>query len=194
MKRKLYLAAINLMVLILAACQTTFPSIGVQTPTPATGTAVDFFKEDARRWLSISLPEGWTARLGDDGVRAPIVVTDNWERYQNKDLDKAALGIIVAPLDDKGAPEQILDIVVGRLGAMLSERQGEVTVSEQGDQKYAWAEYAAISPDDGTPLHYFLSVIAKGPRSAFVFTSTSPDQRESIRPKFQAIVQGITLH
>jgi hypothetical protein len=194
MKSKLSLAAISFMVLILATCQTTPPSTSLQKSTPAAGTTTEFFKEEAGRWLSIALPKGWVAKLGDDGPRAPIVITDDWERYQNKDLDKDALGIIVAPLTDKGSPEQILGTVVGRLGNMLAERQGEVTVTQQGNQKYAWADYTGVSLDDGTPLRYLLAVIATGSRSVFAFTSTPSEQVESVRPKFQEIVQDIMLH
>jgi hypothetical protein len=179
--------------LILAACQTSSSPIGTPLPSAATGDVIGFFKDDPARSLSIALPEGWVAKLGSEDARAPIVVTDDWDKYQNKALDKAASGIIVSPLTDTGTPEHILDTVAGRLGTILTERQGEVTVSQQGDQKIAWAEYAGTSVDDGTPVRYLLTAIARDQRSVFAFTSLPPEQVENFRPKFQEVVNGITL-
>src|SRR5512143_3423634 len=126
MKRKFDLIMIGLLLLSLAACQATPVPSSTPTPASASGIVAEFYKEEAGRWLSIALPEGWVARLGGDDARAPIVVTDNWEKYQNKDLDKEALGIIVPPLTDHGTPEQILHTVLDRLPTMLTERQGDV--------------------------------------------------------------------
>ncbi len=207
MKHRFCFAAISLLVLILAACQATPAPIGTPTPTKpavdaasgaatgdsATGGVIGFFKDDPQRSLAIALPKGWVAKLGSEDARAPIVVTDDWEKYQNKALATDALGIIVSPLTDSGAPEQILNTVAGRLGDMLTARQGETTTSQQGDQKIAWAEYTGKSVEDGSPVQYLLAVIAKGQRSVFAFTAVPPEKVEGVRPKFKEVVNGITL-
>lgn len=198
MKRSLCLAAISLMLLMLTACQAAPTPLGTSAPapaavSPAAGDIIGFFKDDPQRSLSIALPLGWVAKLGSEDARAPIVVTDDWEKYQNKALDREALGIIVTPLTDKGNPEQILETVAGRLGEMLVAQQGAITTSEQGEHKIAWVEYAGTSVEDGTPVQYLLAVVVKDQRSVFAFTSVLPEKVESVRPKFQEVVNGITL-
>jgi hypothetical protein len=42
-------------------------------------------------------------------------------------------------------------------------------------------------------VKYLLAVVARGQRSVFAFTSALPEQVESVRPEFQAVVNGITL-
>ncbi len=194
MTRNLYLLLIGLVVLELAACQSPPATPMAQTPRPATGTIAEFFKGEAGRWLSIALPAGWVAKSAGTDSTPTIVVTDNWEEYQNKDLDKEAVGIIVLPLKDKGTPTQVMDVAVGRLKTLLADRQGDVISEQRGDQQYTWAEYAGAALEGEAPSHYFLAVIATDQRSVLVFTSTSLDQQESIRPKYQAIVKAITLY
>ena len=193
MKNRFCFAAISLIVLVLAACQAAPTPIGTPAPAQPAGDVIGFFKDDPQRSLLIELPQGWVARLGGEDARAPIVVTDNWDKYQNKALGREALGIIVSPLTDKGSPEQILNTVAGRLGEMLTERQGEITTSAQGDHQIAWVEYAGTSVEDGSPVQYLLAVVVKDQRSVFAFTSVLPENVASVRSKFQQVVNGITL-
>jgi hypothetical protein len=194
MKRSLCLAAISLMLFMLAACQAAPTPISTSAPAPPAGAAaIGFFKDDPQRSLMIELPEGWVAKLGSEDARAPIVVTDDWEKYQNKALDREALGIIVSPLTDSGEPEQILETVAGRLGEMLTAQQGAITTSQQGEHKIAWVEYAGTSVEDGSPVQYLLAVVVKDQRSVFAFTSVLPEKVDTVRQKFQEVVNGITL-
>jgi hypothetical protein len=191
MMRNAYCLALGLGLLMLTACQSTPTPIGPLTPTAPSGEVIGFYQDDPQRSLAIALPQGWVAKLGGEDVRAPIVVTDDWDKYQSNAAD--AQGIIVTPLTDQGTPEQILGRVASRLGDLLTAPQGALTTSQQGDQTIAWSEYAGKSVDDGTPLIYLLAVVAQDQRSVFVFTSAPPEVVASVRPRFQEIVNGITL-
>src|SRR5512135_972360 len=107
MKSKLYRVVISFILLGLAACQSAPATPIAQTPTPAASTTAEFFKDEVGRWLSIEIPAGWVAELAGSDATPMIVVTDNWEKYQNKALDQEAIGIIVLPLSDKGTAAQV---------------------------------------------------------------------------------------
>ena len=68
-------------------------------------------------------------------------------------------------------------------------------MSASAQERLTGLRYGNISyrVDDGTPVQYLLAVISKGQRSVFAFTTVLPERVESVRPKFQGVVNGITL-
>lgn len=194
MKSKLYTVIAVIMTFGLVACQANSPVPTGGTLTPTSGTIAQVFKGEAGRWLSIALPEGWVAKLTGSDATPSIVVTNDWEGYQSKDMRPQAWGILVVPLADQGTAEQVLKVATDRLKGTLADRQGEIRLEQQEGQAYAWAEYAGAPVPGEAPAHYFLAVIATEQRSVFVFTNVPSDQQESVRPQYQTIVKAITLH
>lgn len=194
MKIKLYLVAAILILLGLVACQANPPVPTGEVPVPTSRTIAEVFKGEAGRWLSIVLPEGWVAKLTGSDMTPLIVVTNDWESYQSKETDNQAWGIIVLPVDDQGTAPQVLEVAADRLKGQLADRQGEVRLEQQGDQTYAWAEYAGVAIPNEAPRRYFLAVIATEQRSVLVFTNILSEQQTIVRPQYQTIVKSITLH
>ncbi len=185
MKNRLQQTLVVLILFSLVACQ---------TPATTDSTVTEFFKGEAGRSLSLTLPTGWVAKLGGTDITPLIIVTDNWEKYQNKDTNTETLGIIIVPLSDKGTAEQVLGVSVKRLKDVLIERKGQAVLETREGQAYASEEYVGQSLQDGAPLYYFLTVIATGTRSVLVFTSVTTSQQETMRLKYQKIVKAIRLH
>ncbi len=184
MKNNLYKTLVVLILFTLTACQAV--------PGP-TGPADEFFEGQAGRWISVRPPGGWIAKQGGTSAAPNIIVTDDWTDYVT--TGKKAIGIIVVPLTDKGSAEQVLQIAVERLGSVLVQPKGQVTLEEAFSQSYAWVEYDGKSAEQNdTPAYYFLAIIATAQRSVLVFSAVEMDQRDRVRPLYQSTLKGITLH
>jgi hypothetical protein len=186
MKNNFYKLLVTLIVFALTACQAA-------TPTPSQGPAVDFFKDQPDRWLSVTAPSGWTANLGGTKSVPSVIVTNDWKGYRT--TNTRAIGILITPLTDVGPAQGVLQLVVHRLGTMLTTPVGDVLLEEIAGQSYASVEYNGKSAEkENTPAHYFLTVIATGQRSVLVFSAVDVDQEKSTRPAYQTTVKAITLH
>jgi hypothetical protein len=183
MKNNFYKILVALVVFALTACQAATP----ETP------AVEFFKDQPERALSVRPPKGWEAKPGGTGASPSVIVTDDWKGYSS--TNTRAVGIVIVPLTDKGTSEQVLQIALGRLKTMLTTQIGKVTLEEVADQSYASVEYQGRSAEkENTPAYYFLAIITKGQRSVLVFAAVDVDQEARVRPAYQSTLKAITLH
>lgn len=186
MKNNLYKMLAVLIVFALTACQPA-------TPTPTPGPAVDFFKDEPGRWLTVNPPAGWVAKPGGTKTSPSVIVTDDWEGYRTTNV--RAIGIIIVPLTDQGSAERVLQIAVERLGNVLTAPTGTVVLEQIDGQSYASVEYQGKSAEkDNEPAHYFLSVISTDQRNVLVFAAVDIDQQAHTRPAYQKTVKAITLH
>lgn len=183
MKNNLYKILAALIVFALTACQAT----------PTKSPAVEFFKEQPERWITVRPPAGWVAKQAGTSTSPSVVVTDDWEGYQKTNSN--AVGIIILPLSDKGSAEDVLRIAVKRLQNLLTTPTTEMTFEQVAGQSYAWIEYQGKSAEkDNTLAYYFLAVISTDQRSVLVFTSIAANQQTTTRPAYQSTVKDITLH
>ena len=182
MKKYLYTLLIALVIFVLTACQAT----------PTAIPAVDFFKDDAARWITVTPPAGWIARQAD-AKSASVIVTNDWVGYQKPQSN--TIGIVILPLADKGSAVKVLQVALGRFKTLLNQPIGDVSLVEADGQSYAFIEYQGISIQKNSDLaYYFFTVISKNERNVLVFVTAPPDDEVSIKPTFQSTVKGITLH
>jgi hypothetical protein len=179
MKNKFHQVLLILVVFILAACQGT-PAAPTERP------AVDFFKDQPGRWISVRTPAGWAARTGGTTNAPSVIVTDT---------DTQSISIFILPLTDKGSAGQVLQIVLERFKKMLTVHIGDVVLEQVANQSYASVEYQGKSAEQDTVIaYYFFTVISTDQRSVLVFTTVSVKQEKSVQPAYQSVVKGITLH
>ncbi|MGC1376491.1 MAG: hypothetical protein WA821_09715 [Anaerolineales bacterium] len=176
MKNKFHQVLLILVVFILAACQAT----------PTANPAVDFFKDQPARWISVSLPTGWTARVGGTTNAPSVIVTDTATQ---------AISIFILPLADKGSAEQVLQVVLGRFNKLLVIHTSDIALEQVGNQSYASVEYQGKSAEQNNVAAYYLyTVISTAQRSVLVFTTISLTQETSVKPIYQSLVKGVAIH
>lgn len=186
MKNNFYKVLAALIVFALTACQAT-PAAPTENP------AIEFFKGQEGRWISVRPPTGWVAKPGGTSTSPSVIVTDDWEGYQK--TNTRAVGIIILPLVDKGSAEDVLLLAVGRFSNLLTTPTTKVTLEQAAGQSYAWVEYQGKSAEkENTLAYYFFAVISTDQRSVLVFTSMAADQQKSVRPAYQSTVKALTLH
>jgi hypothetical protein len=176
MKNKFHQVLLILVVFILAACQAT----------PTANPAVDFFKDQPTRWISVSLPTGWAARVGGTTNAPSVIVTDTATQ---------AISIFILPLADKGSAEQVLQVVLGRFNKLLILHTSNIVLEQVANQSYASVEYQGKSAEQNNVAAYYLyTVISTAQRSVLVFTTVSLTQETSVKPVYQNLVKGVTIH
>lgn len=186
MNNNLYKMLVVLVAFVLTACQSA-------SPTPTKSAAIDLFKEDEEHWITVWPPDGWTVGRGGTSGAPTVIVTNDWEGYST--TDTRAIGIIISPLTDEGSAEKILQIVIKRLGAVLTEPAVKVALKQNAGQSYASVEYRGKSAEkDYAPAYYFLTIVSSDKRSVLVFSAVDPDQVDITRPAYQTTVDGVVLH
>jgi hypothetical protein len=189
MKKSICITLAALVVFVLTACQAT----PAAPATPTESSANEFFKDQPGRWISVRPPAGWVAKPGGSSASPTIIMTNDWKGYQS--MDGKAIGITILPLADKGSAEQVLQIALGRFNDLLTQPMGKIVLEQVASQSYASVEYQGKSAEkENTIAYYFFAVISTDQRSVLVFTSVSVDQEKSIKPVYQSVVKGITVH
>ena len=184
MKNNLYKVLLALMLFALVACQPA-------TPTPK--AASEFFRDKPDQWISVNPPDGWTAHAGGSNMASNIIVSDDWDGY--KKTNTKAIGIIITQLKDEGSAEDVLRIAIGRLGTLLTVPNAPIKVDQVNGQSRAFVEYQGKSAEKDTVLaYYFLAVISNGKRNILVLASVEGNQEIRVKPVFQSVMQGITVH
>ncbi len=182
MKKYLHIMLVTLVLFALTACQAT----------PTEIPSVDFFKDDAERWITVKPPAGWVAKQSDE-KSASVIVTNDWAAYQKPETK--AIGIIILPLADKGSAVKVLQTALGRFKTLLNQPIGDVALVQADGQDYASIEYQGISIQQNSELAYYLfTVISKNDRNVLVFVTVSADDVIGIKPTYLSTVKGITLH
>ena len=177
MKNKFHQMLLILVVFVLAACQAT-PAAPTERP------AVDFFKDQPGRWISVRIPEGWVAKQGVSSTSPSVVLTND-----------EAISILILPLTDKGSAEQVLQIALGRFNKMLTLQMGDIALEKIAGQSYASVEYQGKSAEQDNVLAYYLyTVISTDQRSVLVLTNVTVSQEKTIKPAYQSVVKGVTVH
>ena len=177
MKKSIFIALAALVVFVLTACQAA-------PATPAGNTATEFFKDQPGRWISVRIPEGWVAKQGVSSTSPSVVLTND-----------EAISILILPLTDKGSAEQVLQTALGRFNKLLTLQMGKIALEKIAGQSYASVEYQGKSAEQDNVLAYYLyTVISTDQRSVLVLTNVTVSQEKTIKPAYQSVVKGVTLH
>ena len=193
MKRSLYIVFIALMIFALTACQAATTTPATTTAAPAGPQSVEVYKNQPDYWLTISLPAGWTAHIGGSSFAKNVTISDDWTGYQAG--NGKATGIVVTWLTDKASAGDALQSAIKRLDTMLTQPKGQAALEQANGQSYASVEYDGKSTVDGASVAaYFLAIVSNGKRDILVMASVPDDQRTYIKPIFQSVIKGITVH